>query len=112
LQSACYLSHPGAPDAKHLREKLVRERELVSRHPIMRHEQPSGAALFHIMSAIAAHRLRELCEKRLGVKIQRFDKLTTPLYLLAQVAGLEYQRSTRHLPKRLACAPLRAQKHR
>ena len=52
---------------EHHSQELVTEIEVLLLHPVVGHQQPSRAALLHLMQRIASRRLHHLCDEDLGV---------------------------------------------
>ena len=57
LQRPEDLRHARPPSAKHDRQELVRELDVVGADPVPRHKQPPAAALLESMQSIASNRL-------------------------------------------------------
>src|SRR6266542_5311647 len=69
LQHAGRSRDAGAADAKHLRQKLLRQDDLVAGDPVVRHEQPSCAPLLDRMDAVAGGGLPDLGQEGLRVAV-------------------------------------------
>jgi len=86
-------SHAGAPDAKHLREELVRNFKLITFDAIVRHQEPAATAFLDRVMPIAGGQLCQLREKGVGVKMECFREWTAVPRFLPQHRGLHSQRS-------------------
>src|SRR3954454_25069575 len=105
------LCDAGAAHTQHERQKLVRQRELITTKPVMARQQPARQSLLDTVAAVRQSRVRELDQTGMNVAKKHTANRSPFIQRLAQVTSPDAKCTSFHLHESLVGGAVEAQNH-